>query len=370
MSGDVRPGGFFLPGPTEVDPAVLEAQVAPVFGHRGPEAEALVGAVDRGLRAAFGTARPVLLGTMSATGFMEAAIRCGVKRRVLCLVNGAFSARFARIARDCGREVETLEVPWGRAVDPDEVAARLAAVEVDAVTVVHSETSTGALNPVREIAAAVARHPEVLVLVDSVTGLGGVEMAADAWGLDAVITGSQKALAMPPGLAFAAVSDRLLARAATLPDRGFYLDLVRYADQAARGQTPTTPALTLLQAARAQLGRMERETLRARWDRHARMAERCHRRVEGWRRDHGLDVAVLAPPGERSPTVTAIRVPPGRTGPELAEAVRNRGFVIGAGYGPLKNETVRVGHMGDHTEAELDAVLDALDAALRTPGGG
>lgn len=369
MSGALRPGGFFLPGPTEVDPAVLEAQVAPVFGHRGPEAEALVSAVDRGLRAAFGTERPVLLGTMSATGFMEAAVRCGVKRRVLCLVNGAFSARFARIARDCGREVETLEVPWGRAVDPDQVAARLADVEVDAVTVVHSETSTGALNPVREIAAAVARHPDVLVLVDSVTGVGGVEMAADAWGLDAVITGSQKALAMPPGLAFAAVSDRLLARAATLPDRGFYLDLVRYAEQAAAAQTPTTPALTLLQAARAQVERLERETLAARWDRHRRMAERCHGRVERWR-EHGIDVAVLSPPGERSPTVTAIRVPRGRTGRELAEAVRGRGFVIGAGYGRLQDETVRIGHMGDHTEAELDAVLDALEAALSTPGNG
>lgn len=369
MSGPLRPGRFFLPGPTEVDESVLEAQAAPVFGHRGPEARALVEAVDRGLRPLFGTERPVLLGTMSATGFMEAAIRCGVRRRVLCIVNGAFSARFARIARDCGREVDVLEVPWGRAVDPGAVAERLAGGGFDALTLAHSETSTGALNPVAEVAAVAADHPDVMVLVDSVTGVGGAEVQADGWGLDVVLTGSQKALAMPPGLAFAVVSDRLLSRARQLPDRGFYLDLVRYADQAADGQTPTTPALTLLLAARTQLERIAAETVPARLARHRRMAEVCHRRIDALRSDEGIDLTVVSPPGERSPTVTCLRLPAGRTGPEVAAGLRDRGFVVGAGYGRWKNETVRIGHMGDHAEAGLQAVVDALAAELRPPGG-
>ena len=199
------------------------------------------------------------------------------------------------------------------------------------------------------------------------TGVGGAEMRADRWGLDVVLTGSQKALAMPPGLAFAVVSPRLLERARTLPDRGYYLDLVRYAEQAQRHQTPTTPALTLLLAARAQLRRIEAETPAARFRRHDELAARCHARVERLRNVRGVDVAVLAPAGERSPTVTCIRLPADRRGPAVAAALRERGFVIGAGYGRLKDETVRVGHMGDHTVARLDAVMDALERELVAP---
>lgn len=370
VSAPLERGRFFLPGPTEVDPAVLKAQVVPMFGHRGEEAKRLVGEVERGLRPFFGTSRRVIVGTMSATGFMEAAVRCGVRRKVLCLVNGAFSGRFAEIARGCGREVEVLEVPWGGVVDPNRLDERLRDGGFDAVTMVHSETSTGALNPVAELAATVRRHDDVLLLVDSVTGVGGAEMAADDWGLDVVLTGSQKALAMPPGLAFCVLSPRLLARATTLTERGFYLDLVRYARLAEADQTPTTPALSLLAAAGHQVRRMLAETPRGRWDRHAAMARRCHAWVDTQRVEGGLAVEVLAPEGARSPTVTCIRLPSHRTGPEVTAAMRRRGFVIASGYGALKNETVRIGHMGDHTVTELDTLLDALSDELHRPVAG
>lgn len=368
MSGPLERGRFFLPGPTEVDPVILEAQVVPLFGHRDAEAAHLVGLVDRGLRPFFGTSRRVIVGTMSASGFMEAAVRAGVRRRVLCLVNGAFSDRFARIAHGCGREVEVMEVPWGDVLDPDQVSERLSGGAFDAVTVVHSETSTGALNPVGALAEAVRRHDDVFLLVDSVTGVGGVEMKADEWGLDVVLTGSQKALAMPPGLAFCVPSERLLERASELPGRGYYLDLVEYARYAEVDQTPTTPALTLLAAARAQVERLSRETAARRWDRHAALAARCHEWARTMQHDRGLPIEVLARPGHRSPTVTCLRVPADRTGPDITAAMRRRGFVIGAGYGRMKDATVRIGHMGDHTLGELDVLLEALTDELCRPG--
>ncbi len=366
----LEPGRFFLPGPTEVRPEVLDAQVEPLFGHRSDAARELVAAVERGLRPLFGTERSVLIGTMSATGFMEAAVRSGVRRKVLCIVNGAFSGRFAEICRACGRDVVVVDLPWGAAVDPGWVDDHLSQGGFDAVTVAHSETSTGALNPIAALGEVVGGYSDVLLLVDSVTGVGGAEMAADRWGLDMVLTGSQKALAMPPGLAFAVASTRLLERADTLPDRGFYLDLVRYARYAESNQTPTTPALTLLTAAKVQADRIRRETVATRWERHLRMAARCHAWVEEMRDERGAQVSILAPAGARSPTVTCVVLPEGRSGPEVVGAMRQKGFVIGAGYGKLKSRTIRIGHMGDHTIDELDELLAVLGGELEGPGGG
>lgn len=362
-------GHFFLPGPTEVEPEILRAQVGGIIGHRSEEARRLVGQVDEGLRPLFGTDRPVMIGTMSATGFMEAAVRCGIRRRVLCIVNGAFSGRFAEICRECGRDCVVIEVPWGGVVDLAVVDAHLAEGGFDAVTVAHSETSTGALHPVDELAEVVRRHDDVLLLVDSVTGVGGARMAFDQWGLDVALTGSQKALAMPPGLAFLVASERLLRRAETLPDRGYYLDLVRYARYAESRQTPTTPALTLLSAARVQAERIARETVEGRLERHRRMAAYCHDWVDRTRDERGVDISILAAEGARSPTVTCVRVPDCRSGPDIVARMRERGFVIGAGYGKLKATTIRVGHMGDHTLERLETLLDVLGDELDPAGG-
>lgn len=356
-------GHFFLPGPTEVRDEVLEAQNRPVAGHRGPEVEALMAAVQPGLRQLFGTERPVYVSTSSATGFMEAAIRNGVRNGVLCLVNGAFSERFAVIAEGCAREVDRFEVPWGHAFEPAEVAERVRGGGYDAVTLVHSETSTGALNPVAELAAAIrSADGDTLVLVDSVTGVGGVPMEADAWGLDFVLTGSQKALAAPPGLAFAVASERMLERAATVPGRGFYFDLLRFDAESRRNQTPTTPAVTLLYALEAQLAHIAIETLARRWDRHRAMAERTARWVASG--EGGTGMSMLAPEGRRSPTVSCLVLPDGVEGPGVVRGLRERGWVIGGGYGKLKGTTVRIGHMGDHTPSELEALLEVLAEVL------
>jgi len=365
VSGAV-PGRFFLPGPTEVRAEVLEAQTRPMIAHRGAGFQALMGDVQDGLRDVFRTKRPVFVSTSSATGLMEAAIRNSGTGPVLSLVNGAFSERFAAIGEACGRVVDRLEVGYGEGHDPDDVRRALRARRYEAVTVVHSETSTGALNHVEEIAAVVRRESDALVLVDSVTGVGGAELHADAWALDFVLTGSHKALALPPGLAFGVASERMMERAARTPGRGVYFDLVAHAANLEKLQTPTTPALSLLYALQAQLPRIGAEGMDARWARHARMAERTWRWVEGASRETGVALRVLASAGFRSPTVTAVLAPPGVDPGAIVKEMAARGWVIGGGYGRVKSTTFRIGHMGDHTEEELERVLGELDAVLRS----
>ncbi len=357
-------GRFFLPGPTEVHPEVLEAQVRAMIGHRGPAIQELMGEVQEGLKEVFGTERPVFVFTSSATGLMEAAVRNSASSRLLSLVNGAFSGRFAETARLCGIEVDEIAVPWGAHHDPDTLRYELMKRPYDAVTVVHSETSTGVLNPLKELAAVVAKQQDVLLLVDAVTSAGGTEVGTDARGLDFVFTGSQKALAVPPGLSFGVASERMMKRSAGLTDKGIYFDLMACAANLEKLQTSTTPAVSLLYALQIQLRRIREETLQARWRRHDEMAARCWAWVEEMREGKGVDVSVLADEGYRSPTVTCIHLPEGVAGPGVVKAMAERGWVIGAGYGPLAATTVRIGHMGDHTLAELDALLETLGSVL------
>jgi aspartate aminotransferase-like enzyme len=334
-----------------------------MIGHRGKSMEQLIAQLMPGLMRIFRTARPVYISSSSATGLMEAAVRnCG-GRKVLSLVNGAFSERFYRIALANGLEVVPLEVPLGEVHRPEMVEAALKAGRYDAITVVHSETSTGALNPIRELAEVAHRHGDVLLLVDSVTGIAGAPVESDAWELDFVLTGSQKAMALPPGLAFGVANDRALTRAKQTPNRGVYFDLLEFESYIRRNQTPNTPAVSLFYALAAQVARIDAETVEGRWARHRVMAERTW----GWaaeQQSKGRDVRVLAPDGYRSPTVTCLTVPAGRKGGEVNDQMKARGYTISAGYGALKDSTIRIGHMGDHTLAELEALLGALNEVL------
>ena len=356
-------GRFFLPGPTEVHPDVLRAMQRPMIGHRGKEMQALIERMLPRLQAVFRTRRPVYVASASATGLMEAAVRNGARRRVLSLVNGAFSERFHRIAVACGLEADALEVPLGAANLPDAVRDALRRKQYDAVTVVHSETSTGVLNPIRELARVAHDAGDVMLLVDSVTGIAGAPTETDAWALDFILTGSQKALALPPGLALGVAAPRMLERAKSIPHRGAYFDLLEYEEWTAKRQTPNTPALSLFYALDTQLERIERETIEARWDRHRAMAERTWGWV-GEMRGRGLELGVLAPEGFRSPTVTCITLPAGYNGSEITASLASRGYTISAGYGKLKDSSIRIGHMGDHTVAELDELLGVLEEVM------
>lgn len=368
VSGDRSFGTFFLPGPTEVRREVMEAMLAPMIPHRGRAFEELFARVQAGLRVVFGTERPVLVSTSSASGLMEAAVRCAPDGRILSLVNGAFSARFAAIARACGREVDELAVPWGATFDLDDVRRVLGAGRFVALTVVHSETSTGVLSDVRSI-AALAREHGAAALVDSVSGVGGAPLRADEWGLDFVLTGSQKALAIPPGLAFGVASAEYVRRARDVAGRGLYLDVVEMEAMAARNQTPTTPALPQLFALDRQLESIVAAGIETRWREHAAMAESTWRWARATGERLGADVGVLAPEGACSPTVTAITLPAGVAAPDVVRAVAARGFVVGGGYGKLRDATFRIGHMGDHTVETVNRCLAVCGEALREVSG-
>lgn len=359
-------GRFFLPGPTEVRPEVVGAMSRPVIGHRSPEIVELIDGMRERLSSLFRTARPVYLSTSSATGMMEAAVTNLSRRRILCCVCGAFSRRFHDIAQACGRAADALEVDWGEPTLAERVAEMLSKQprRYDLVTVVHSETSTGVLNPVADISAAVHEHEDVLLAVDTVSSLGGAPVLTDEWGLDFVLTGAQKALALPPGMALAVASERALERARQVERRGFYLDLLKFEARMEKSQTPNTPAVSLFYALEAQLERIAREGLENRWRRHWEMARRTHDWVADQAQRTGRAFGILAPEGYRSPTLTVVTLPDRYTGPGVADRMRERGFTIATGYGKLREQAVRIGHMGDHTLEELEAVLEALTEAL------
>jgi predicted phosphoserine aminotransferase len=351
-------GRFFLPGPTEVRPEVLRAMTQQMIGHRVAEMEEMIGHIQPRLQSIFRTHRPVYISASSATGLMEGAVRNGARARVLSLVNGAFSERFFQIALATGLHAEPLEVAWGAGHTPDMLEDALRRGSFDAVTVVHSETSTGALNPISELAAVTRAAGDVALLVDSVSGACGADVRADEWGLDFVLTGSQKAFALPPGLAFGVAQPNVLERARQKTDRGIYFDFIEFERNIANNQTPNTPAVSLLYALREQVDHIAAEGIDNRLQRHMQMAER----VWSWCAQTGLDV--LAPPHFRSPTVTAVKCPAGWTGPRVAAAVKQRGYHVATGYGRMKDETFRIGHMGDHTVAGIDALLDVLGDVL------
>jgi aspartate aminotransferase-like enzyme len=251
----------------------------------------------------------------------------------------------------------------------DEVRRRLVGRRYAAVTVAHSESSTGALTDVFAL-NALARENGTMCLVDSVTGVAATPLEFDAWHMDYVLTGSQKALALPPGLALGAASEEYMAAAAKVSDRGLYFDLVEYEEYGKKNQTPNTPAISLLYALDAQLAHIMAEGVTQRWARHAAMAIQTWEWVDACARSTGIQLHVLAPAGSRSMSVTAIALPDSIKGSAVAQAVRQRGFTIGAGYGKLRDATIRIGHMGDHTPAGLARCLDACEEALVETSGG
>lgn len=358
-----RPARLFLPGPTEVREEVLEAQARRLIGHRSLEISVLLESIQPRLQQVFQSESRVYISTSSATGLFEAAARSCIGERALCCVNGAFSARWAEVVAANGKPHDVLEVEWGEAITAERVDDVLARADYDAVTIVHNETSTGVTSPVAEIAAAVRSREElagrpILLLVDTVSSLGGIDVQTDLWRLDVCLTGGQKCLALPPGLSFAAVSDRALERAREIPDRGWYFDLLVFEKYLEKWQTPTTPAITLLYALDCQLDRILEEGLRARFERHAAMA--LH--VQKW----GLDrFDILAEDGYRSNSVTAVVNTRGIDVPALnAHLSESVDMIISNGYGKLVDRTFRIGHMGDHTVEECEELTAAIDQFL------
>ena len=351
---------MFVPGPVDVDGEVLRAQTRPMLPHRSKEFEAIYARAADKARQLFLTTHRVFIMASSGTGLQEAAIRNFVEQKVLTCVNGAFAERWHEVALSNGKQAGKLEFAWDEPVEPQRVADTFRTGNYEALAIVHNETSTGMQNPVREVAQAVhSIAPDALILVDAVSSLGGVKIEMDAWGLDMVLTSSQKCLALPPGLALGAVSDRAMQKAEKVTDRGWYFDLVRMEKHRLKDSTPATPAMSLVYALDVQLDRILAEGLERRFARHAAMAKR----VQVWAETHGL--SVYAPEGFRSQTVTTIKNERGLDVSDLNAYLMKQEMRIANGYCPLKNKTFRIAHMGDTKLEDIDKLLVAMEEYLK-----
>jgi aspartate aminotransferase-like enzyme len=330
-----------------------------MIGHRDPACDRLFHRIQPRLRQVLATQNRVFILASSGSGLQEAAIRNLVTGRVLCCVCGAFGERWFEVARGNGIQVDRLDAVWGEPNRPAEVRAALQAGRYDALAIVHNETSTGIENPVAEIAAAARQiQPDVFVLVDAVSSAAGADIRTDDWGLDVLLTSSQKCFALPPGLAFAAVSDRAMERARAVPHRGWYFDFVLLDEYLARDTTPATPAISLLYALDVQLDRILAEGLPARFARHAAMA----RQTQEWAADR---FGLLAAEGFRSKTMTALRNDRGLDVQALNAHLARWEMTVADGYGRLKGKSLRIAHMGEIQPADLDLLFRRIDDFLK-----
>lgn len=350
---------LFIPGPVEVSPKTWAAFSRPMIGHRGEPFKKVYAGIHPRLQELFGTSQPVFLSTSSAWGVMEAAIRNVVRERVLCCMCGAFSDKWLDVARRCGKEAEALQVDWGKHIDPAALDAQLSTGRFDTVTLIHNETSTGVMNPLREICEVVRRYPDVALIVDTVSSFSAVRIAMDELGVDVLITGSQKALALPPGLALFSASEKAFARAADNRDRGYYFDFLEFRKQQAGNMTPSTPSVAHIHGLESKLDDIFTEGLDERYARH----KRTNALVHEWVRSRGFDF--FAEEGYRSNTLTCVKNSRAADVAQLVRDMRERHhIVIDGGYGKLKGETFRLSNMGDETEETVGHLLACLDDSI------
>ncbi len=346
-----------IPGPVEVRPEILDAQTQWMIGHRSTAFADLFGRLEEKLKQAFLTKNRVFIHGSSGTGLWEGASRNCIRddKKALHLVGGAFSDRWAEISKANGKQIDVIAVDWGKAHTPEMVAEALKKETYDAVCMVHNETSTGVTNPIKDIAEVIRPYEDTLILVDSVSGLLGAEIRTDDWGLDLVLTSSQKAFALPPGLAFASISDRVLERAKQIPYRGYYFDFIEINALLQKNNTPSTPPVSLMFAADKQMDDVMAEGLDQRWARHLQMRDMTTSWAE--QREFG----VYAQKGYWSPTVTTVANGRNIDVDEMAKFMGGKGFSMDKGYGKIKGKTFRIAHMGDMQPAEVEEILGGLD---------
>jgi predicted phosphoserine aminotransferase len=353
-----EPIKFFLPGPTFVPEDARQAMTQPMVGHRSAGFKDFYIKLSAKLPKLLRTGGDVMVATGSSTLIMESSVVSCVPQSVLNMTNGAFSERWFSISKSCGKAADQLSAPWGQAIDPETVRAALRRKRYDAITVVHNETSTGVMNPIADIAKVVREESDALVIVDAVSSLGGAPVETDDWGIDITLAGTQKAIAVPPGLTVFTLSARAAEQAKKVPHRGFYTDLLRYVDKHREGGFITTPAIPLLWALDVQLDRILAEGMEARWARHQRLYEKTAQ----WAASRGC--AYASAEGARSLTVSCFYPPAGVDPQAIVKGCTQRGYTIGSGYGDWKPTTFRIGHMGEVRESDLDALLVVIDQIL------
>src|SRR5256885_8281390 len=337
----------------------------PMIGHRGEDFKNLYRDVHPKLQTLFGTKQPVFLSTSSAWGVMEASIRnlVGDKGQsgsgLLCCMCGAFSDKWLDVARRCGKNAESMQVDWGKHIDQKDVDRALASGKFDTVTLIHNETSTGVINPFAEICCTLAKYPDVLLIVDTVSSFSAMKIDMDALGIDVMLTGAQKALALPPGFSLFSVSEKAFSRAEKIMGRGYYFDFLEFKKQQAEWMTPSTPSIGHIYALQSKLDEIFEEGLEARFARHARTNALVH----DWVRRTGFEF--FAEQGFRSKTLTCVKNNKGIDVLEFARELRAKHhLVIDPGYGKIRGQPFRLSNMGDETEETVSHLLTCLDDVL------
>lgn len=354
---------LMLPGPTPVPPSVLRSMGKPMINHRGPEFKELIEEVTEGVKKIYKTRNDVVILPAAGTGAMEAAVVNFISPGdlVLSVSIGVFGDRFAKIAQEFGAVVEKIDFSWGEAADPAVVRERIAADrnhEIKAILVTHNETSTGVVNDIKAIRSAVGDHP-ALFIVDAVSGLGAMNLETDEWNLDVVVSGSQKAFMIPPGLAFIAVSPRALRVAKTCSNRRYYWDINAALKYLEKGQTPYTPAISLYYGLREALKLMEQEGVEGVVARHALYRDMVRAGIRG------LGLKPLANDDVASASLTAVMAPEDLGANRIRKHMLEKyNVVVAGGQQKLDNVIFRIGHLGNVRYLDLLAVLAALEMTL------
>jgi aspartate aminotransferase-like enzyme len=351
---------LFIPGPTMVHPDVLAKMATPMIGHRSKDASDLQRGISEKLRKLMYTSGKIILSTSSGTGLMEGAIRNATSKRAIVFSIGAFGDRWHELAKLNGIEADIHREEDGQPTMPETVDKYLKTGKYDVVTITHNETSVGIMNPIEGISEVIKKYPDVVWLVDCVSSLAGTKIEVDRLGIDICITSSQKALALPPGLAIASVSKKAEERFEKVGNRGFYLDLknlIKYVDKKDYQYT-STPSLSHMFALDFQLDRIEKEGYEARFIRHMEMAEF----MIDWANRH---FKVFCRPGFESMTVTCIENTRNINVGDLNKELGKRGMQISNGYGNLKDKTFRIAHMGELTMSDMEEVTSAIEEILK-----
>ena len=355
-----------IPGPTGLPPTVRQAGGRQMINHRGPEFAAMLERILTGMKPFFGTTSNVAMLTCAGSGGLEAAIvnTLSPGDRVLAVSIGSFGDRFAKIAGMYGADVTKVEVEWGHAADPAAVRDALtAAPGYRAVLLTHNETSTGVMNPIPVLAAAIQdAAPDALILVDSVSGLGAVPFEMDAWGVDLVVTGSQKAWMAAPGLAMVAASERGWEAMETARMPRFYLDLRAHRDAAANGQTPFTPAISVVYQVDEGIRLMSAEGPASIFARHEACAAASRAGLQA------LGFELFADVRYASRTVTAVNLPEGHDWKTFNGALKSHGLVLAGGQGKLTGKIFRLGHLGSVTVEEILGAIAVLETVTLEQG--
>lgn len=331
-----------------------------MIGHRGEAFKNLYRDIHPRLQALFYTKQPVFLSTSSAWGVMEASIRNLVDRGVLCCMCGAFSDKWLDVARRCGKSAEALQVDWGKHIDQKNLDRVLASGKFDTVTLIHNETSTGVMNPLPEICCTLAKYPDVVLILDTVSSFSAMKIDMDALDIDVMLTGAQKALALPPGFSLFSVSEKAFVRAEKQKDRGYYFDFLEFKKQQEGWMTPSTPSIGHIFALQSKLEDIFEEGLDARYARH----ERTNALVHDWVKRTGFDF--FAEEGFQSKTLTCVANNKNIDVIDLAKRLREKHhLIIDPGYGKLRGKTFRLSNMGDETEETVSHLLACLDDCLK-----